>query len=83
MYKNRSGAYAPERFNLTKTDSADIMTASSRALHKRQAVGPSFWGMHLIPRTGGMAMVTYGELIAYTIMLISFASLVLQICKRK
>ncbi len=68
---------------MTRSDSTDIMTASSRALHKRQAVGPPFWGMHLIPRKGGMAMVTYGELIAYTIMLISFASLVLQICKRK
>jgi hypothetical protein len=68
---------------LTRSDSTDIIPFSSRALHKRQAVSPPFRGMRLIPRKGGMAMVTYGELIAYTIMLISFASLVLQICKRK
>jgi len=36
-----------------------------------------------LPEKGGDAMVTYSELFAYSMVLIAFATLITQICKRK
>ncbi len=45
--------------------------------------GPSPSNGGLVPRKGGIAMVTYSELFAYSLVIISVVSLVLQFCKRK
>lgn len=37
----------------------------------------------LVPQERGIAMVTYSELFAYSLVLIGIASLVFQFCKRK
>ena len=45
--------------------------------------GPSPSNGGLVPRKGGIAMVTYSELFAYSLVIISVVSLVLQFGKRK
>ena len=45
--------------------------------------GPSPSNGGLVPRKGGIAMVTYSELFAYSLVIVSVVSLVLQFCKRK
>lgn len=52
------------------------------ALHKRQAVSPPLQGEAFPPERGAL-MVTYSELFAYSLVIISVVSLVLQFCKRK
>ena len=45
--------------------------------------GPSPRNGGLVPRKGGITVVTYSELFAYSLVIIGVASLVLQFCKRK
>ena len=45
--------------------------------------GPSPSNGGLVPRKGGIAMVTYSELFAYSLVIIGVVSLVLQFYKRK
>ena len=44
---------------------------------------PPSKGGPLVPQERGIAMVTYSELFAYSLVLIGIASLVFQFCKRK
>jgi len=58
-----------------------IQDGQKGALHKRQAVSPPTTGGSLFPRKGGIAMVTYSELFAYSLVLLSVATLFYQIGK--